>query len=351
MPESEEEVTTVEPSQTLSLNGKPDNDDDDDDNQAYRFVQIGKDLLVYGGSDGLLVRACDQETVRRWEDDAIRAVAVSPNQRTVAVGLDSGEVELYDFANYYHAGDGSESAHPFCAVTTNKDDDDDDAFLSQSDQLFSPRPSDKMRKGPRAESSIRQCLFLNDKYLAIASESGLCIANVSLHDDDDDKNTRDDDAVMPTFLTEQAKAAHQGGGVRGLAWNAAHEILTSLAMDGKICYWHCPLQEAAATWKLWRREPHLSVTKPDVGEILGADAWDRSTRPFQHGPYLAIPGSNYWQLLQWSGSRDTAVDYEQLFQTDVSHSKPMVAVAARGTHWVTTDRNGEIILWQLVSSQ
>jgi WD40 repeat protein len=339
-------VTTIDPSQTFSLQeGKQDEQQDAllmDDTHAYRLVKIGKDVLVYGGVDGLLVRASDQTTVRRWEDDALRAVAVSPNQRVVAIGLDEGDVQLYDFADYQASTTTIDDAgvHPFCQLPS-VNADEDDAFLSQSDLLSSPHPKDKMRAGPRADSPVRQLLFLNDDFLAIASESGLTIVHLAK------------DGELPTFLTAAAKEAHQGSGVRGICWNAQENLLTSLAMDGRVCYWSCPLTKDPQSWKLWRKEEDMSVAKKDSGEYLGADPWDRSCCPWQAPAegVLAIPGSNFWQLSVWNNSRDkdeTNLDRTLLFQNEPVHTKTMVVIRSKGMQWLTTDRANAVVLWQLV---
>lgn len=341
MSDEQAEVTTLEPTLTLSLQAKQDDDDDNNDNddevteEPYRLVKIGRDVLVYGGVDGLLVRAQDQMTVRRWEDDALRAVAASPNQKMIAVGLDSGEVEIYHFDDYVPTS--TDAVHPFCDTHKSGDDDDDDAFLSQSDRLTCPLPSDKKRMGPRADSSVRELLFLNDIYLAIATESGLVVTDISQGEED-----------MPTYLVQEAKQEHNGSGIKGLAWNAIDEILTTLAMQGDVCYWKCPLASPADSWTLWRKEPNLKVLKKDVGECLGASAMDRATRPHQNGRHLAIPGSNLWQLVEFQSNPE--LDYKELFQNDTVHNKHTVVIRSRDAHWITTDRDGKIVLWELVSA-
>lgn len=336
-------VTTMEPTQTFSLLPESERDDDNDNDleqHAFRLVKIGRDVLVYGADDGLLVRAQDQKTIRRWEDDALRAIAVSPNQKIVAVGLDSGEVELYDFIDYNYnkassSGNTTETVHPFCdTLQAAGDDNDGDAFLSQSDRLTCPLPSDKRRMAPRGDSAVRELIFLNDSFLAIATESGLVVTDVSKVDD------------MPIYLQQQAKEEHKGSGIKGLAWNASDEILTTLSMLGDVCYWSCPLSSPVDSWKLWRKEPNIKVLKKDLGECLGATAMDRATRPCQNDKYLAIPGSNLWQLVKFKSDPD--LDYEELFQTDTVHNNHTVVIRSRGTQWVTTDRDGKIVMWQLV---
>eukprot|EP00977_Amphora_coffeiformis_P004373 scaffold935_cov155-Amphora_coffeaeformis.AAC.1 len=330
---SSEETPIIDPSLTLSLRPEEDQDELSASTQAYRLIKIGKDVLVYGGEDGILQRADNQKMVRKWDDDAIRALAVSPNERTVAVGFDTGEVQIYDFDDHNNASEDTE--HPFCAAPTNHPDADD-AFLSQSDTFSSPRSNDTMRRGPTQESGIRDLLFLNDKFLAVASESGLTIVDLA-------------EADMPEYLNKEVKKEHGGSGVRGLAWNTSVEILTTLGMDGSVGFWACPLADTDS-WKLWRKEPNIKVLKKDIGEILGADPWDRSTRPCQHGSHLAIPGVRAWQLVRWTSTPD--VDYRELFQDDtVHHASSMVVHCARGSQWISTDRAGVIALWELKSEK
>ena len=327
---SSEEVPTIDPSLTLSLRPEEEQDELSDSIQAYRLIKIGKDVLVYGGEDGVLQRADNQKMVRKWDDDAIRALATSPHERTVAVGFDTGEVQIYDFEDYNKTLQDTE--HPFCAAPTDHPDADD-AFMSQSDTLSSPRANDKMRRGPTQESAVRDLLFLNDDLLAIASESGLTVVNLAETD-------------MPEYLNKEVKKEHGGSGVRGLAWNASLEMLTTLGMDGSVCFWKCSLSETES-WKLWRKEANIKVLKKDIGEILGADPWDRSTRPCQQGSYLAIPGGRAWQLVHWTATPE--VDYRELFQNDTVHqASSMVVHCARGSQWISTDRAGVIALWQLV---
>ena len=114
------EVPTIDPSLTLSLRPEEDQDELSGSTQAYRLVKIGKDVLIYGGEDGILQRAENQKMVRKWDDDAIRALTVSPDERTVAVGFDTGEVQIYDFDIHKKKSESDE--HPFCAAPSNHPD-------------------------------------------------------------------------------------------------------------------------------------------------------------------------------------------------------------------------------------
>jgi WD40 repeat protein len=353
-------TTTIAPSFTLSLPLEGEegaylaSSDNTTEKYPYRLIQIGNDILVYGGDDGLLVRVVpaqqDQQqqqqptstttVVRRWEDDTLRAIAVSPNQRTVMVGVDSGEVEIYSFDDYQVAPEGTGQTHPFCATDNAEDEDDNDMFLSQSDKITSPRPSDTMKPGPRGEAPVRDIVFLNDNVVAIAYESDLKLVNLN-----------DENMATTYYLSKESKSQHGGAGVRGMSWNPKYEILTTLGLDGSVCFWNCPLSDPASA-KLWKKESNLKVSKKDVGEVLGADSWDRSSRPWDHGDYLAIPGSTLWQLIQWTCSdlpEKDKLNYTQLFQTDTVHSKTMVLIRSRGMQWISTDRAGEVVVWHLVS--
>lgn len=327
---SAEDVPTIDPSLTLSLRPEEDQDELSESIQAFRLIKIGKDVLVYGGDDGVLQRAADQTMVRKWDEDAIRAMAISPHERTVAVGFDTGELQIYDFEDYAKSSD--ESEHPFCAAPADHPDADD-AFMSQSDTLSSPRPNDKWRQGPSDSTPVRDVLFLNDAFLVIATEAGLTIVNLK-------------DADMPEYLRDEVKKEHDGAGVRGLSWNASIEMLTTVGLDGSVCFWKCPLSDPNS-WKVWKKEANIKVLKKDVGEFLGADPWDRSTRPCQQDAHLAIPGARAWQLLEWSSGSE--VEYRELFQNDTVHqSSSTVLHCARGSQWISTDRAGVIALWRLV---
>jgi chromosome transmission fidelity protein 4 len=371
---------------------------DTDEDHPRRLLRVRDDVIAYGGDEGTLVRlpfvttsnAQNADTgstrplaVRRFDEDAIRAVAVSDDGTRVAVGTDSGATLFYRYELDGHVADapgkGLVSRHGF--VTHDSDDNSNtnnnnnnnnnkptaDLFGSQPDALaFVPqqRPGEVVRHGPVFDAPVRQLLFLPDShFLAIATEAGLAVVSTDTDsgigggslDTNHNENVNHHNVK---YLHREAQTAHDESGIRGLAlWQAKDcRILSSLAMDGRLCHWDVSAP-TPTLWKLLHRETVPTVTKPDLGEMLGADAWDRSTIPVAHSheSILFLPGETYvqarryrnhtWELLQSPTGATNTTDKVQ------GHIEAIVAMAPapnpRDPYLVTSGRDGRVVLWKL----
>ncbi|KAL3927460.1 MAG: hypothetical protein SGBAC_013080, partial [Bacillariaceae sp.] len=150
-------------------------EDVDGSEEPRRFASLPcKTLLAYGGDDGTVTCLDEKDNkfhvVQRF-DDGVRAVAVSEDGKRVAVGFDSGDVEIF----HYDTFDSNKAArHPFAEF---KDKGNDHDLLSQG---FSD-----CRKasggGPQFDSPIRDLQFLtsvlSNYWLVVAHESGMSMVD------------------------------------------------------------------------------------------------------------------------------------------------------------------------------
>jgi len=158
----------------------------------------------------------------------------------------------------------------------------------------------------------------------------MCVANVE-----------SSDSLSERKLEQEVQEHHDHCGIRGVAIHE-NKFLATLAMDGRLCVW-----DFEAT-KLLVREATTCIPKKDVGEIHGADVFDRSCRPlfFQH--FLATPG----QLLPLLRTVDTksskieAIDTDDSNVKDKGHVEPIVCMGYIENYVVTSGRDARIILWE-----
>lgn len=358
-PTSKQTATSTIPMITTDL--KLDNDDD----HPRRFLTLPTgQILAYGGDDGsisLVVsnttddnnKSVQVTTARRFDDDAVRALAVSTDGKIVAVGLDSGATQLYSYANYNASTDKN---HPFVCLSSNDDNkkdtdnDQDDNLFSQSDTLTHSVAGETCQAGPCFDSPVRDLCFVgkDNKNLAMASESGLCV--VALETENDNKLV-----VGTRYLQEEAATAHDHGGVRAVTVQGGDkDVLASLGMDGRCCLWNVA-GSTAADYKLLERDASLAVTKKDVGEILGADAWDRSCQAvFIQPTLLALPGATYLQLRSIVNCTVTDYDQPETETTDGPHQghvESIVCMASLNTandpYVITSGRDGRVVVWKV----
>ena len=327
--------------QTLELNL-------DEDTHPRRFLQLSNRIFVYGGETGDVVRlddSCTKQTlIRQWAEDAVRAIAVSPNQRFVAVGLDSGYTQIYSYGDF-DPTDSPEVAHPFVNLPAASSSPNNESLLSQSDTLSSPLQGEDMHFGPTSDTPIRYVIFLDDQYVVVASESRTFVYDVTQRN------------AGRTLLQEEIQKAHDGAGCRALEMisNDAR-IFATLGLDGRMSYWNCTAEDPS-DWALLHRETSLCVPRKDTGEILGADAWDRSCRPVINSsassPWLALPGASYWQWrkLEESHSKLGIQEHDQDAVPD-SHSNAILAAIpcskATNRFWISIGRDGRVNLWDNV---
>lgn len=305
-----------------------DRDADDAQSHPRRLLRlpITGELLSWGGDTGAIrVQTHKNEEggsveIRRWDDDDdVRAVAVSHDGTRVALGFDSGSTLLYTYAiDDIRAA----APHPFVAAV--------------------PRPSSVVQNacavGPTFAASIRDLAFdpRSADVLAVATEEGLCVIDVSRQ------------GHQERYLQDEAAQHHDGGGVRGIAFAPSGRTLASLAMDGRLCLWDTSDSHTPAAWKWRHREAGRCVTRRDVGELLGADAGDRSCRPhFLTDATLAVPGETYLQLRSLPAAAAAApLSFDQALSTE--HIETIVAMASSGMHLVSAGRDHRVILWSIV---
>ena len=323
-------------------------------------------VLAYGGDDGTLAlndNISDSKSKWRKErqfDDAVRAVAFSPEGDRVAVGFEEGytQIFVYDSNNDMSSHENDETApkrHEFFQTSsseTTMDGEDDmyDQLLTQSDAVDAVTTNtshERSFSGPRFSVPIRDLQFHpHQKHtLAIASEdsSGFCIVNVSSEQSLQEKGR---------WLEQEATTHHQGSGVRSLAFHPQQgKLLASLGMDGRLCLWKTYKSDTPEVdWELKHEDKVCCVTKKDVGELLGSDCMDRSCAPVwsKEGDYLALPGMVDVQLRHESDWR------KQLFVSSVAdegHSDAIVRMAWGEQHGtrllITSGRDKRVVLWQI----
>lgn len=367
---------------TISVDLKLDSDEDFP--RCLLKLPTGQ-LLAYGGDDGTISLVTFNDTknksiatpVRRFDEEAVRALAVSSDGKRVAVGFDSGATQIYAYPDFDVTSSSSSSLHhpflPVSAVTdTNKEEaDDEDNLFPQSDGLGGSLtvPGEKYFAGPCFDSPVRDLVFLPLKqgntennteqqyWLAAAWESGMCVLNATASA-----------TVTVRHLEEFAKEAYDEGGIRGLACSRDPHphALASLGMDGRLCLWDLSDTDHPENWKLLRRENSCCVTKRDVGEVFGADAWDRSCRPHfvqsSDNMLLAMPGATYLQLRNLAKTTPmTVTDYDQPVVGDdkdsphQGHIESIVTMTSSpisdDPFIITSGRDGRVVLWEIQSDK
>ena len=253
-------------------------------NDGASAKQSERQVLAYGGDDGTITfLPVDMESpiitnnivgkaIRRYDDGAVRAVAMSNDGKRVAVGLDDGTTKIYHYDDY----DSKKSPHPFAAAAANDEQkrEDDDALFSQDLALCEDEEDEgKSFAGPQFEAPIRELQFHpnQDKgyFLAIATEASLCLVNVT-----------STSTLSQRYLQMEAEKHHDYCGIRAISFAPLNgRWLASLAMDGRLCVWGTSMESDPSTWRLLHRESSTCIPKKDVGEIHGADVSDRSCRP------------------------------------------------------------------------
>ena len=205
--------------------------------------QRQQEVALFGGEDGILYvlpsTATDGTTTTTTEprpvrtfDDRVRSLAVSDDGRRVAVGLESGETEIFAYDSPYSGDGDATNLHPFLNPASGSagdddgmggmGDDDDDGFGGMMSQEDGPSPTKSSSSkggvtefaGPRFDAPIRALAFLptpncEKYYLAVATESpaSFCVVDVKTAET----------AGGERYLQSEAEASHDSGGVRGLA--------------------------------------------------------------------------------------------------------------------------------------
>ena len=299
---------------------------DKEEEHAHRLLLLpdGR-LLAYGGvGDGSLLLVDDDNNtskiIRTWPDDEIKTVAVSTDGRRVAVGLDSGSLHIYAYDDYDILGvhsntsDTTTPPHPFA----------------------SPHPTETSFCGPYQPAAIRDLQFQhtqqdnnNNKYwLAVATEAGLSVL----------------DAATADSIVAASPPDLEHGGVRSVLWWSS-TLLSSIGMDGRHGVWQLPKNNLELV------SSESCITRKDVGEVLGSDVWDRSSRACK-APFniLCLPGEPFLQLRvredtddKWHASNMTSTS------TAGGHNQAIVLATLHPTNGnvVTSGRDGRVLEWRL----
>lgn len=311
-----------------------DEDSDEDLSHPRRFLEMPcGTLIAYGGEEGTIAArnkdTGDFQVLHRY-NDMIRAVAVSSDGKRVVVGCDDGSTLVYPFEDY-DAG-ANNQVHPFCEALYKKKDDEDDLLLSQD--YFSAGM--KSFPGPQLELPVRDIQFVKDYILAIASESGLVLVNV------DSSST-----LLERSLEHEVREQHASSGIRGVA--LFQKFMATLAMDGRLCLWD------TETKALVEREGTTCIPRKDVGEIHGADAFDRSCRPTFYPlsdteAILTTPGK-LLPGVRWFADNELHEMELENTKPDEGHIEPIVAMQflkhTEDTRYVVTSgRDARVVLWK-----
>ena len=316
--------------------------DNDDESHPRRLVRMGCHLVAYGGDNGTLSAIAlavhpSSETnhhknnnnknkkdvcvpIRRYDDDMVRAVAISDDGKRVVVGFEEGTTKVYVYDDYDSKGnDDATSVHPFVGTTAvvesmEADETNPSCSLSQDPWSSSSqtselavRPGETVWNGPSIEGPLRVIQFCPGTHtIIVATEAGGCVSvSVATAEEASQVVTLDDDGNDDHSLYALSKRHHNASGIRSLAlYQVQHTIwMATLAMDGRVCLWKCTLSSSSSlssaslsSWTLVQRDAVPCVTKKDVGEHLGADAWDRSCRPHFLGSLLSPHATTNWIL-------------------------------------------------------
>ena len=327
-------------------------------------------ILVYGGNTGLIGKVTasrnaasvtaevltdkncssvflqNENLPRRWDDDEdIRAVAISnpnldANESRVALGFDSG-CTLFLLYDTVGAKMKEYQTHPFAVVTEREPNG----------------PKCRVESGPSFAAPVRDIQFhpQSSDWAVIATEEGVCMLRFQMSASE---------ATYTKYFQEEATKAHDGSGVRCVCFSPNGDIVASLGMDGRLCLWYVSLNSTSddvkphRNWTLIHRDATRCITKRDTGEILGADPFDRSCRPyFLSDTLLVLPGETYLQFRHIHSSstdgKESWVVTEQVESTK-GHVESIVTFTSfnhRHDHHrkflIATGRDNRITLWDV----
>eukprot|EP00592_Proboscia_alata_P005706 CAMPEP_0194367812 /NCGR_PEP_ID=MMETSP0174-20130528/15983_1 /TAXON_ID=216777 /ORGANISM="Proboscia alata, Strain PI-D3" /LENGTH=284 /DNA_ID=CAMNT_0039143833 /DNA_START=124 /DNA_END=975 /DNA_ORIENTATION=- len=207
-------------------------------------------LKFHNGTLSQLSSSPNAQSITMEHPSKVTALATSIDGKLVAFGYTDGSVILHSFPD---AGDNGAN-HP---MFDDPDEDAYDSLLTQNDGLSDSEddadtPSRKtIYNGPKLDGNITSLLFLNTRYLAIASSSphaghSICVV----------------DASTPATLLETGKLLGDftvGEGVASVAYNK--NVLSCLTTDGRLVCFKCPLdaEDPELEWE------ELDATRTTVG--------------------------------------------------------------------------------------
>jgi chromosome transmission fidelity protein 4 len=341
---------------------------DTDEEHPRRLLSIGSSVVCYGGDDGTLalVDSNSARPIRRFDEESLRSVTISEDGKRVVMGSDSGLTQVFVYDDYENSN--ADRPHPFVANanSNNNDDDDDDNnnFMSQSDHVQAVYAGETVWAGPSLEAPVRQLLFLPHSYhLVVATETSLSIVDVTSPEtilqgsqELSQEGVRGVDLVRMTTNSESSDSS-----------DSALLLLSALDMNGRLTHYKIDTKSStlssssSSSSTIFQKETRLAVEKRDVGEMLGASAACRSTRPqWVSKTVLAVGGQSYLQLRRWDGTQLHEEDQplsimanttgnnstESLLQGHVDSIVYMQALDNKG-HVVTCGRDMRLVLWNL----
>ena len=260
------------------------------DDEIWAYAAVDDDSAIYKAGTG--------ELVREFDDGAVRAIAVSSDEKRIAVGFDDGSLNIY------------------------------------TDRTLKP-----CFAAPHRAGLLRDLKF-HPRYphwLAVASEQETGLINVET------EKSVNGESVLQAEVTE----AHNGSGTRSIEFHAQADgkvIMTTLSMDGGLCYWD--VSGKPEDWCLLHRESSSCISRKDISEVLGSDPLDRACR-VSHvsiSKYIVsvLPGETFVQLRRLNGT-----SVEDCSSSVEEHTESIVVALARGQKVLTSGRDGTLILWNL----
>lgn len=259
--------------------------------ELWAFAAVEDDSAIYNVGSA--------ETIREIDDGAVRAIAVSSDEKRIAVGLDDGSLNIY-----------TDGTWKTCFAAPHR------AGLIR-DLKFHPR---------------------NSYWLMVASEQETAMINVET----------EESVNGVSVLKDEMIDAHNGSGTRSVEFHAYSNdkvIMSTISLDGRLCYWD--VSGKPEEWGLLHREESFCITKPDASELLGADPWDRACRAshVSLSKYIVsvLPGEPFVQLRRLNGSL-----IEDCSSTLQEHTESIVITLVRGHNVITSGRDGTLLLWNLL---
>jgi len=334
------------------------------------LLLFNKDLFAYGGDTGTIshlhlnsdgsIPTDDSPKVVHQLDDAVRALAFSPDGQRVAVGFEDGIIDIYEFSKEKV----NQPNHPFQNLASSPSSSNDPA--NDADDLFTQNDDDDLlqfastnatlspsfRLPHRFESSIRSLQFCpsaeTDRYyLAIATESspGFAVVDVTTS------------SAFEKFLDEEATSVYKQNGVRNVAYSPDGNHIVTLGCDGFLCLWNVNVKgDKELDWELISKDKRKVIQKQDTGDF--ASVLDKSMAPVwcPSGDMIAIPGEIDLQLRRsatgesiekWFAQERLVLKSMEKTQNKNEQIVAIVFDPRQEGYVITSSENGNVGLWKL----